>query len=98
MSDPRTMARARATITLGDAHYLLAQGQDYEALKTDIVAAIRSGGRFVEFIGAGNRRVAALVTATTHVILTLEAVDSDDSDDSDAGVEDDPFDAFFEGI
>lgn len=83
----------RTTITIGDAHFLLAQGQDLEALRRRIEEAIHRGGGFVDFVVVGNRTVSALMTGSERVIFTVETVPFDERDTGDPDV---PFGGFFD--
>lgn len=78
----QTMQRISISVN-GDVHPL-AQGSDVEELKHDVTEAIDAGGRFVEMTVVGNRRVSALVTASTSVTISVETVDFDARDDGDA--------------
>lgn len=81
MTPAETMVRTQAAID--DAVYLLAQGQDLDALKEQIEAAARSGGGFVDFTVVGNREVSVLVTAGTRVVFSVETVRYDERDTGD---------------
>ncbi|PRA82508.1 hypothetical protein CQ045_06090 [Microbacterium sp. MYb66] len=79
----QTMARTR--IMVNDVGFYLAQGQDDTDLKNRIEDAVRSGGEFVEFVVVGNRAVSVLVSASTHVVISVENVEFDPRDTGDGG-------------
>ncbi|WP_046014115.1 hypothetical protein [Microbacterium sp. SA39] len=81
MSETRTMVRTQ--VTVDDVRFLLAQGQDLDALKGAIEAAVRSGPRFVEFIVVGNRSVSVLMSEGTKVVISVDTVEFDHRDNGD---------------
>ena len=74
----QTMARNR--IVVDEVGFLLAPGLDIADLKQRIEAAVHSGGEFVEFTVLGDDSVSILVSACTHVVISLENVDVDGAD------------------
>lgn len=85
----------RTTISIGDAQFILAQGQDHEELQRRIETALRAGGAFVKFVEVGNRTVSALITGRDRVILSVETVPFDARDTGDV---DYPFGGFHDLI
>lgn len=81
MSEMRTMVRTH--VTVDDVRFLLAEGEDVDALKEKIESAVRSGPSFVEFAVAGNRSVSVLMSGATQVVISVETVPSDWRDDGD---------------
>ena len=80
----------RTSVRIHDVTFYLAQNQDPEELKAEIVKAAKAGAGFVSFIEVGNRVVSALVTAGVTIVLEQEEVEADFRDDGDARY---PFDA-----
>ena len=80
MVEMQTMVRTEVTVN-GSA-FLLAQGQDVNALKGRIEEAAAQT-RFVEFTVVGNRSVSVLVSPATHVVFSLETVRYDPRDTGD---------------
>ncbi len=74
----QTMSRTR--VVFNDVGFLLEQGQDDEDLKRRIEGAAHAGGEFVEFVVVGNRAVSVLVSPATHVMISVEPVESDARD------------------
>jgi hypothetical protein len=73
----------RYTCTVGSSSYILAQGHDVDELKTQMTAAVRSGGGFVDLVLFGNRTVSVLVSPGTSVIFETAEVDTDSRDTGD---------------
>ncbi|PRB17404.1 hypothetical protein [Microbacterium sp. MYb62] len=71
----QTIARTRMVVD--EVGFFLAPGQDVADLKHRIVEALRAGGAFVEFDVVGDDSVSILVSASTHVVISLESVDVD---------------------
>ncbi|MFS0912055.1 hypothetical protein AB3M89_09710 [Microbacterium sp. 179-I 3D2 NHS] len=81
MSEVRTMVRTR--VAVDDVGFLLAQGQDIDAIKQEIESAMRTGPRFVDLIVVGNRSVSILISAQMHIVITVETVPFDERDTGD---------------
>lgn len=86
MSETRTMVRTH--VAVNDVGFVLAPGQDVDALKEEIESAARSGPRFVEFVVAGDRSVSVLMSAVTQIVISVETLSIDHRADLD---EIDPF-------
>ncbi|MFT2707596.1 hypothetical protein [Clavibacter zhangzhiyongii] len=65
------MHTTTTSIRIDGEPFLLADGQDVEALKARIVEAVTGGARFVEFDGVGRVHVAVLVTPRSVVHLEV---------------------------
>lgn len=91
MSDDPTMLRTHMSVN--EAVFPLAQGQDVDGLKSRIEDAVRAGGRFESFTVVGNREVSVLFSPRTSVTLSVETVSFDARDTGDAG---EPFGGFFD--
>lgn len=89
----RTMVQTQ--ISLDGEIFLLAQDQDVDDLRRRIEAATASTGRFVDFIVVGNRSVAALITPTSRVTISVATVQFDARDTGDT---DFPFGGHFDLI
>lgn len=72
----------------GTAH-LLAQGQDLNRIKGDVVAAAQDGAEMVTVTVVGNRTLDVLVTPGVPITFEAETVPDDDRDNGDL---DAPFD------
>lgn len=72
-------------ITINTETYLLAPTQDVEALKSAVVAAVRSGGDIVPIAPAGALAVDFLITATTAVKFSTVSYTRDDDQDVTGG-------------
>lgn len=81
MEDRQTMIQA--TIFIDGVGSLLAQEQDLGDLRRRIEEAVASAGRFVDFVVVGNCDVAALITATTRVMISVATVQFDPRDTGD---------------
>lgn len=90
-ADEQTMVRTQ--IVIDDASFFLAQGQDLLDLQERIEDAVRSGGRFENFVVVGNREIRVLLTARSRVVLSVETVQYDPRDTGDAGV---PYGDFYD--
>jgi hypothetical protein len=73
----------RTEITVNGGAFFLSQGQDLDALKAKIEAAIREGGRFVDFTVVGNRSVSVLINPAAQVVFSVETVQFDPRDTGD---------------
>jgi hypothetical protein len=83
----------RTEVTIDNAPFLLAQDQNIDDLKHRIEVAGRPGGRFVDFVVVGNREVSVLITATSHVVVSVQSVPFDPRDTGD---EEQPFGGMFD--
>ena len=63
------MTTTRNTVTIDGESYTLADGQDLDALRDDLIAAHHHGG-FVGFDVIGGERVFALVTSGSRIRVT----------------------------
>ncbi|WP_435749137.1 hypothetical protein [Microbacterium sp. PMB16] len=81
MTEMQTMVRTQ--VTVNDVGFFLAQGQDIDQLKGEIVSAAQTGGRFVEFVVVGNRSVSVLISTATQVVISVESVQYDHRDTGD---------------
>jgi hypothetical protein len=91
MSDVQTMVRTQ--VVLNGERFLLAQGQDLNALKQRIELAAATGGKFVDFVVVGNREVSVLVSPGVPVVFSVETVQYDVRD---TGVSEEPFGGLFD--
>jgi len=73
----------QVTMSVNGAPYILAQGQDPEQIKNDVVAAARDGAEFVTVSVFGNRSLDVLVTPGVPITFESETVDFDPHDDGD---------------
>lgn len=73
----------RVTMSVNGAPYMLAQGQDPEQIKNDVVAAARDGADFITVSVFGNRSLDVLVTPGVPITFESETVDFDPHDDGD---------------
>ena len=64
-------------MSVNGAPYMLAQGQDPEQIKNDVVAAARDGAEFVTVSVFGNRSLDVLVTPGVPITFESETVDFD---------------------
>lgn len=83
----------RASIAVTNTVFQLAQNEDIEDLVNRIEAAVHSGGRFVTFTVVGNRTARVLITPTSEVTISTEAVPFDARDTGDT---DHPFGAHYD--
>ncbi|MFT2690348.1 hypothetical protein [Clavibacter zhangzhiyongii] len=74
------MHTTTTSIRIDGEPFLLADGQDVEALKARIVEAVTGGARFVEFDGVGRVHVAVLVTPRSVVHLEVHEREEEDLD------------------
>lgn len=81
MSEMRTMVRTH--VAVNDIGFVLAPGQDVDALKGEIESAARSGPRFVEFLVLGDRSVSVLMSAATQIVISVDTVPVDPRGDHD---------------
>ena len=70
-------------MSVNGAPYMLAQGQDPEQIKNDVVAAARDGADFVTVSVFGNRSLDVLVTPGVPITFESETMDFDPHDDGD---------------
>lgn len=89
MDELQTMKRTQIAINSGS--YFLAPGEDLADLKRRIEHALRAGGGFVDFRAVGDRSVSVLVSAHSHVVITVDRVSTERSDDTSAATQ-------FEGV
>ena len=75
MTDQAT--RVRTEVTINDTPFLMAEGQDLNDLKRRIEDASQPGGRFVDFVIAGDRSISVLITAASRVVVTVDIVPLD---------------------
>jgi hypothetical protein len=73
----------QTTILIGTLQYLLAQNGDIDKLKAAVLAAIRSGGDYVDFTVVGNRSISVLIPPGVVVVFQSADVDEDDRDTGD---------------
>jgi hypothetical protein len=73
----------RVTMSVNGAPYMLAQGQDPEQIKNDVVAAARDGAGFVTVSVFGNRSLDVLVTPGVPITFESETVDFDPRNNGD---------------
>jgi hypothetical protein len=83
----------RTEVTIDGRAYFLAQGQEPEALRRRIEAAVDSPGAFVSFTVVGNREVSVLITPRSQVVFTVVTVQFDARDTGDS---DFPFGGFYD--
>jgi len=83
----------RTEVTIDNVPFLLAQDQNIDELKRRIETATQSGGRFVDFVVVGNREVSVLITATSHVVVSVQSVPFDPRDTGD---EEQPYGGMFD--
>ncbi|WP_431070757.1 hypothetical protein [Microbacterium phyllosphaerae] len=93
MAGPETMMRTE--MVLDGESYLLAQLQDLGDVKRRIEEAVKSSGRFVDFVVVGNREVSVLITPYSRVTISVSTVLFDSRDTGDV---DFPYGGFFDGI
>ncbi|WP_298875917.1 hypothetical protein [uncultured Microbacterium sp.] len=62
----------RTVMTVDDATFSLAPGQDIVELEDSIEAAVHDGGRFVRFVVVGERDVSVMFTPHTRVVSWTE--------------------------
>ncbi len=85
----------RTEMVLDGESYLLAQLQDLGDVKRRIEEAVKSSGRFVDFVVVGNREVSVLITPYSRVTISVSTVLFDSRDTGDV---DFPYGGFFDGI
>jgi NADPH-dependent 2,4-dienoyl-CoA reductase/sulfur reductase-like enzyme len=88
-----TETRARTEVRVNGESYLLAPGQDIDALRQRIEDVARHGAAFVDFIAAGDRPTAVLVSGRTEVVIASQWVTTDEHG---SAPEDEPFEAFYD--
>lgn len=81
MSEMRTIVRTH--VVVNDVGFVLAPGQDVDALKAEIESAARSGPRFVEFLVVGDRPVSVLMSAVTQIVISVDTIPIDQRADHD---------------
>ncbi|MFK4760455.1 hypothetical protein ACI3KS_05915 [Microbacterium sp. ZW T5_45] len=67
----------QSQVSIDGESFLLAQDQDLDGLRRRFEEASASTGRFVDFVVVGNRSVAALITATSRVTISVSTVQFD---------------------
>lgn len=82
-------------IVLDGESYLLAQIQDLGDVKHRIEEAVKTAGRFVNFVVVGNREVSVLITPHSRVSISVSTVLFDARDTGDV---DFPYGGFFDGF
>jgi len=85
----------QTAIVLDGESYLLAQVQDLSDVKRRIEEAVKTSGRFVDFVVVGNREVSVLITPHSRVTLSVSTVMFDSRDTGDV---DFPYGGFFDGL
>ena len=85
----------RTEIVLDGESYLLAQIQDLGDVKRRIEEAVKSSGRFVDFVVVGNREVSVLITPHSRVTISVSTVLFDSRDTGDV---DFPYGGFFDSL
>ncbi|MBP2379903.1 hypothetical protein JOF42_003398 [Microbacterium phyllosphaerae] len=93
MAGPETMMQTE--IVLDGESYLLAQIQDLGDVKHRIEEAVKSSGRFVDFVVVGNREVSVLITPHSRVTISVSTVLFDSRDTGDV---DFPYGGFYDGL
>jgi hypothetical protein len=78
-----TTTMVRTHVAVNEVGFFLAQGQDVPDLKRRIEFAAQAGGRFVEFVVAGNRSVSVLISSASHIMISVETVELDARDTGD---------------
>lgn len=81
LDEVKTMVRTH--VAVNDVGFLLAQGQDLDALKDRIQEAAHDGAKFVDMMIVGNRFVSVLVTMGTHIVISVSTVEFDERDNGD---------------
>lgn len=82
-------------IVLDGESYLLAQIQDLGDVKHRIEEAVKTAGRFVDFVVVGNREVSVLITPHSRVSISVSTVLFDARDTGDV---DFPYGGFYDGF
>ena len=82
-------------IVLDGESYLLAQVQDLGDVKRRIEEAVKTPGKFVDFVVVGNREVRVLINPRSRVALSVSTVLFDSRDTGDV---DFPFGGFYDGF
>lgn len=93
MDAMKTMVQTE--IVIDGVSSLLAQDQDIAELRRQIEDAVASTGRFVDFVVVGNRSVAALITPSSRVHISVSTVQFDPRDTGDV---DHPYGSMFDLI
>lgn len=65
-------AIGRTVITIDDSRFELQDGATVPVLRSRIESALLNGGGFVDLVVRSGRRVAALITPTSRVVVTTE--------------------------
>lgn len=81
MTEMQTMVRTQ--IAVNDVDFFLAQGQDVDRIKEEIVSAAQGGGRFVDFVVVGNRSVSVFISTGSQVVISVDSVQVDHRDTGD---------------
>lgn len=82
---PGAHTMVRTLVSVNGEDYFLAQREDVQDLMKRIEDAARTGGRFIDFVVVGNRKVHVLVSQSTRVMVSVETVEFDPRDDGDEG-------------
>ncbi|MCK2035603.1 hypothetical protein KZC51_05565 [Microbacterium sp. SSW1-49] len=82
-----TPTMVRTQVAVNEVGFFLAQGQDVADLKRRIESAVQAGGRLVDFLVVGNRSVSVLISASSHVVISVETVEFDTRDFGDDSVQ-----------
>jgi hypothetical protein len=80
----------RTTMQINALDYLLAQGQDVNAIKEQILTALRDGAGIITTTLVGNRELDILISPGVAITFQTEEVPEDDRDDGDLAS---PFDS-----
>jgi hypothetical protein len=73
----------RTTMQINGRDYLLAQGQDVDALKQHALAALRDGAGIITATLVGNRELDFVISPGVSITFQNEEVLDDDRDDGD---------------
>jgi hypothetical protein len=73
----------RTTMQITGRDYLLAQGQDVDALKEHVLAALRDGAGIITATLVGNRELDILISPGVPITFQAEEVPDDARDDGD---------------
>jgi hypothetical protein len=73
----------RITMQINSLDYLLAQGQDVDAIQQHILTALRHGAGIITTTLVGNRELDILISPGVAITFQTEEVPEDDRDDGD---------------
>jgi hypothetical protein len=73
----------RTTVQINSLRYLLAQGQDVDAIKQHILTALRDGAGIVTTTLVGNRELDILISPGVAITFQTDEVPEDERDDGD---------------